>query len=139
MPLLGRIEARPEEVFGEVRRCRDADERMDPRWPRERREQHDPPAHARPDQHLRPLHQRIEDRNRVFRPAADGAERGLAARCAVAEIVEAEVSLPAAAAVIREVKGFGAGHVGTEPAEEYDARGRSGEPAVGDGCAILPC
>jgi len=88
---------------------------------------------------LRPFRQRIENRNRVFRPAADRALRGVAARCAMAEIIEPQIGLPAAAAVILEITGLGAGHLGTEPAEKYDAGGRSGEPVVGDGCTILTC
>jgi hypothetical protein len=57
----------------------------------------------------------------------------------MAEMVEPQIRLPAAAAVILEIAGLGAGHVGTEPAEEHDARARSGKPVVGDGCTILTC
>jgi hypothetical protein len=60
--------------------------------------------------------------------------RGIAARSAVAEIVEAHEGPASAMAKILEKQRLGAGHVGTEPAEKDDTRGRSGEPVVGDCC-----
>jgi hypothetical protein len=38
------------------------------------------------------------------------------------EIVEAQVGMPAMAAIILKKQRLGAGHIGTEPAEEDDPR-----------------
>ena len=49
----------------------DTDQRMDALRPGERRQQHDPAAHARPDQDLRPFGQLVENGDCVLGPAAD--------------------------------------------------------------------
>ena len=87
----------------------------------------------------RTLGQRIENRDRVFGPAADPPQSGIAARRAVSEIVEAHIGPPAAPGMLCEKRGLGAGHVGAEAAEEHDPRCGDGEPAVDDCCTILTC
>src|SRR5207248_193973 len=88
---------------------------------RQCRHQHDPAAHARADQDLRPLGQRIDDRDRVLAPAADRAPGEIAARSAMPEIVEAHIAVPPPATVILQKQCFCAGHVGAKAAEEDDA------------------
>ena len=101
----------------------------DPLRPRQRRQQHDPPAHARSDQDLRPCGQRIDDRDRVIAPSGRSCLGEIAARRAVPEIVEAHIGAPAPAAIIFQKQSLGAGHVGAEAAEEDDAGVGAGERA----------
>ena len=63
---LRRIEPRPDEILGEVGCRSDPDERVNSVDSRERGEQHDPAAHARADQDLSTLGQRIENGDRVL-------------------------------------------------------------------------
>src|ERR1700758_3231795 len=92
-------QSRPNEVLGEIGRRGDPNESVDARRPGERREQHDPPAHARPHEDLPPFGHRIENGDRILCPAADRAERDIAARSTVAEIVESHIGVSAAAAI----------------------------------------
>jgi len=132
--MLRRTEPRPHEVLSEIGRRGNADQGVNAFGSGECREHHDPPAHARSHEDLRAFGQRIEHRHRVLCPAADGAQGDIAARSAVAEVVEAHESPASATAIIPKKQRLGAGHVGTEPAEEDDARDRSGKPVVGDCC-----
>jgi hypothetical protein len=56
---LRHIEARPDEILGEVGCRSDSDERVDTLDPGECCKRHDPPTHARSDQNLPALGQRI--------------------------------------------------------------------------------
>src|SRR5215469_3034583 len=96
---------------------------MDPFGSGKRGEQHNPAAHARPDKDLPALGQRIDDRNRILGPPADRAQRKIAARSAMAEIVEAHIRIAATTAEILEKRRFGARHVGAESAEKNEAGG----------------
>ena len=131
------VESRPEEILGKVGCGGDADERVDPLGSRERGKQHDPPAHARADENLLTLGQRIENGDRILDPAADSPQGEITARYAVSEIIEANIGQPAAPAIFLEKRGLGSSHVGAEAAEEYNARGPAGEPPVGDCCTIV--
>ena len=124
-------------MFGEVWCGSDADQRVNPLRTRECRKQHEPSAHARADQDLPILGQLIDDRDRVLRPTADRSRCGVAARCAVSEIIEAHKGMAASPAIVFEERGLGPGHVGTEAAQKHDTRSAAGEPAVGDCCPIL--
>ena len=135
--LLRHIEPRPKQILGEIRRRGDADQRMNARGAGECGQQHDPTAHARPDQDLRAFGQLVEHGNRVLGPAADRAQGELAARRAVAEIVEAHEGATAPAAIFVEKQRLGAGHVGAKAAQEHDPGRGAGEPVVGDCCAIV--
>jgi hypothetical protein len=132
--LLRQAEPRPYEILGEIGRRGDTDESANTFGSGKCHEHHDPPAHARSHEDLRAFGQRIENRNRVLCPAADGAQGDIAARSAVAEVVEAHESPASATAIILKKQRLGAGHVGTEPAEKDDTWGRSGDPVVGDCC-----
>ena len=109
---------------------------MDPLGSRQCGKQHDPAAHARADQDLPTLGQRVENRDRVLCPAADRPQRDIAARCAVPEIIEAHIGSATATAIFLEKRGLGPGHVGAKAAEENHTRTATGEPVVGDCCAI---
>jgi hypothetical protein len=122
-----------------IGRRRDADQRGDALRARQRREQHDPAAHAGAHQDLRALGQRVDHGHRVVAPAADRAGGEIAAGSAMPEIVEAQISAPVAAAIFVKEHGLGAGHVGAEAAEKDDAGRCAREPLVGNCGAIRPC
>jgi len=110
---------------------------VDPLCSCERGKQHDPAAHARADQDLSTLGQRIENRDRVLCPAADRPHGKIAARCPLSEIIKAHKSVPAAPAIFVEKRSLGSGHVGAEAAEKHHTRTATGEPVVGDCCSII--
>src|SRR6202022_1655908 len=97
--LLFRIEPRPHQLLGEIRRRGNADEPVDTRGSRERREQHHPAPHARTDDDLRTFGERIENRYRIIGPTADRPQGDIAARSAVSEIIEAHEGVSAAPAI----------------------------------------
>ena len=134
--MLLRIEPRPDQVLGEIGGCGDTDQAANPRRSGKGCKQHDPASHARPDEDLLPLGQRIENRDRVLRPAANGAQAEIAGRCAVAEIVEAQIGLSAALAIILQEQCLSAGHVGAEATQEHNARAGTGKTVVSDCRAI---
>ena len=136
---LCRSEPGPQQLFGEIGGAGDANERCNALRARQRRQQHDPAAHARADEDLRTLGQRIDDGDGVLAPAPDCALGEIAARCAMAEIVEAQIGAPVATAIILEKQCLGSGHVGAEAAEEDDPRRVAREPVVGDCRAIGAC
>ena len=83
-------EPSPEKVLGEIGRRGDAHQRVDARPRRERGEQHDPGAHARPDEEQRSPRARREDRERIVAPRADRPVDEPPRRAPVALIVEPE-------------------------------------------------
>ena len=72
-------EAGPEEGLSEIRRRSDPHQCMNPLGTGERRKERDPPTHARPNEDLAPLRQRIEDCDRILGPAANRSELGIPA------------------------------------------------------------
>ena len=123
---LRRGEPRPQQLLGEIGRAGDADQRR--RSARGR-------ASAASSM-IQPL---MLEPTRICGPSVSESmtaiassrqrpivpEREIAARRAVAEIVEAHIGAPAPAAIILQKQGLGAGHVGAEAAEEDDPRARS--------------
>jgi hypothetical protein len=103
----------------------------------ESRQQYDPSAHARSDKDLRALGQRVENRNRILRPAADRSQSDIAARRTMSEVVETHESVAAAPAIFLKERGFGSGHVRAETGAKQNTRGTTGEPPVGDCCTIV--
>ena len=84
----------PHQLFGEVHRRRDQHHAGDRAPPIAacavaRQQQRQPAAHRRADHHLRALGELRVDRDALLQPAADGAVIEVAARFAVAGIVEA--------------------------------------------------
>src|SRR5262249_24993731 len=96
-------------------------------------EQHDPAAHRRADQDLRPLGQRVDDGERIIGPAPDRAVLEAAARGAMAAIVEADVGAARHPAAGLERARLGAGHVRPVAAEDHDAGAAPLAAAIGYG------
>ena len=132
-----RVEPFPEQILGEIGGGGDADERMDSLGSGQRRQQHDPAAHARPDQDLRAFGQFVDDGDRILDPAADRADGEVTARRPVAKIIEAHKGAAAPPAVFLEKERLGAGHVRPKSAQEHDPGGLAGEPVVGDCCTVV--
>jgi hypothetical protein len=97
---LRRAEPRPQQFLSEIGRPGDADQPGHAPRPRQRREQHDPAAHARSDEDLRTGRQRIDDCDCVLLPASDRALGEVAARRAMPEIVETHKGASAVSAII---------------------------------------
>jgi hypothetical protein len=80
-------------------------------------QQRQPAAHRRPDQHLRAFGEGPVHRYAFLEPAADGAVGEVAARFAMAGIVEAQAGAAIGLRPGVERRGLGAFHVGLEAAQ----------------------
>src|SRR5215813_4470116 len=96
---LRRVKPGPDEILGEVRGGSNSHERVDSLDSRQSGQQHDPPAHARADQDLSPIGQRIDNLDRVLYPATDRPQGNVAAGRAMPEIIETHIGVSAATAV----------------------------------------
>ncbi len=132
-------ETRPKQILGEVGRGGDADEGGDAMRTRQCREQHDPAAHARADENLRPFRQLVEDGERVALPATDRGVLETSRESPMAEIIEAQEGLAVRPAEGFERQRLGPRHVRHEAAEEDDAGRLARETVVGDCRAVLAC
>ena len=137
--LLGR-QLGPLQALGEIGRGSDADQPRDPLGPCQRGEQHQPPPHRRADQDLRPLGQRVDHREAVFGPAADGAIAKIAIRSAMAAVVEADEALSALTGQRLEIERLRALHIRAETTQKHQSgRGMAClwcEPVVDQSCPV---
>ena len=86
-------------------------------------------AHARPDEHLRPLAELTEDGARLLQPAADGALLEAPLGLAMPRIVEPQAGAPLVPGPIGHRRRLGTGHLRLEAAQPDEtglaAAGRS--------------
>lgn len=127
------------QVFGKIRRRGGADKSGDALGPRQSSQQHNPATHGGSDQNLGAFGQLVEDGDRVVLPAPDGAVFESAGRLTVAEIIEPDKGLTAAATKVFHCQGFGSGHIGLKPGQKHYPWQFAGNLVVGDGSAIFPC
>jgi len=133
LPALLGAETVPDQVLGEVRRRRDADQGRDPLGPGESHQQGNPAAHTGAHQNLRPHRQSIQHGQRIGKPPADGPLAEIARGGAMAEVVEAQEGLAPGATMGRQGAGLGPRHVRAKAAEEYGAWGNlNGILHIGD-------
>ena len=93
---LARVHGVPHQVLGEVGRGGDADQAGDTVGPRQRRQQHDPPAHAGANHNLRTCREAVQDHDSIVTPAAWAGVLESTRRLAVPIHVEAQKSVATA-------------------------------------------
>ena len=124
-------EFRPEKVLGEIGRGGNADQSGDAVRSRQCHIQHQPAAKRGPDQNLRPFGQRIQRGQAVGCPARDIAVEKIAARQAVAAIIEPQAWPAGLLRPFLDHQRLGAVHVRAMAAQEGHAGSLAGPPAVG--------
>ncbi len=129
-------QAGPHQILGEIRRGRDADKGVDAGWPREGDQQRDPAAHGGADENDRALGQVVDEEQRIFGPAADGALLELALARAVSRVVEPEGGVAMLGGEGGKHGGLVAGHVAHEPRQKHQGGRSAWEKFVGEVGAV---